>query len=84
MGLFKDYAPQHGQVVDRVEGADAAALTQAVQKRFSEAATVGSSPPAPPVSRDHPAVVGKQSVEQRIKQLLSSQEVMLFMKVCVF
>ncbi len=76
--------PQDGEVVDKVEGADAATLTQAVQQHFSQAskskpqaATSGhlSSTPA------RGSATAPASPEERITKLMTAQSVMLFMKV---
>ncbi|EIE20299.1 putative thioredoxin-like 2 variant 3, partial [Coccomyxa subellipsoidea C-169] len=76
--LLKD-----GEVVDKVEGADAATLTQAVQQHFSQAST--SKPQA--ATSGHlsstPArgsATAPASPEERITKLMTAQSVMLFMK----
>jgi Glutaredoxin len=70
---------QDGKPVGSVAGADAPALTTAVQQFAAAAGTKGAAtalapPPLAPPSAQAP------SVEERIKVLLSSSPVVLFMK----
>ena len=78
---------QNGEVVQRVEGADAAGLTQAVQRHFGSQAASASAPgpakplaPAPAVA--NPAANG--SLDQRLQALVNKQPIMLFMKACIY
>ena len=81
--------PQGGKVVDKVEGADAAAVTRMVQKHCpqSEASSQKAGSIAPPAAISNgtalhaQAANGGQSLEQRVDQLINKQPVMLFMKV---
>ena len=81
--------PQGGKVVDKVEGADAAAVTRMVQKHCpqSEASSQRAGSIAPPAAFGNgtalhaQAANGGQSLEQRVDQLINKQRVMLFMKV---
>ena len=77
-------ALQQGEVLDKVEGADAAALTQAVQQHFSQASTsrpqAAASDPTSRIPANGAATTPASSVE-RIKKLMNRQPVMLFMKV---
>ena len=81
--------PQGGKVVDKVEGADAAAVTRMVQKQCpqSEASSQKAGSIAPPAAFSNrtalhaQAANGSQSLEQRVDQLINKQPIMLFMKV---
>lgn len=75
-------------MVDKVEGADAAAVTRMVQQHCpqSEAASNKAGSIAPPAAISNgtalhsAAAPGGQSLEQKVKQLINAQPVMLFMK----
>ncbi|CAK0782671.1 hypothetical protein CVIRNUC_005866 [Coccomyxa viridis] len=77
-----------GKVVDKVEGADAAAVTRMVQKHCSqsEASSQKAGSIVPPAAISNgtalhaQAANGGQSLEQRVDQLINKQPVMLFMK----
>ncbi len=79
---------QQGAVLDKIEGANAAALTQAIQKHFARTLGGASNPQGAasastnsvPANGAAPAGV---SSEQKIKDLMNAQPVMLFMKVGV-
>ena len=81
--------PQGGKVVDKVEGADAAAVARMVQKHCpqSEASSQKAGSIAPPAAISNgtalhsKAANGGQSLEQRVDQLINKQPIMLFMKV---
>ena len=73
-------------MVERVEGADAAGLTQAVQRHFgspapSTSAPAPARPSAPVLAPAKPATNG--NLEQRLNALVNKQPVMLFMKACI-
>jgi hypothetical protein len=82
---------QDGEVVETVEGADAASLTQAVQRHFGSQPSAQNGRPAsaaaPPLKQPAAAAAGPQS-EEALKALVNQQPVMLFMKVrtawCIF
>ncbi len=72
-----------GQVADSLEGADAAALTTKFQA-LAAGAAAGAAAAAPAAAVQPPAAVGNGSqagLQERLKQLVSQQPVMLFMKV---
>lgn len=78
-------ALQQGEVLDKIEGANAAALTQAVRQHFSQTSTskpqaAAASAPTSSTPANGVAMTPASS-EERIKKLMSSQPVMLFMKV---
>ena len=81
--------PQGGKVVDKVEGADAAAVARMVQKHCPqlEASSQKAGSIAPPAAISNgtalhaQAANGGQSLEQRVNELMNKQPVMLFMKV---
>jgi glutaredoxin-related protein len=66
---------QDGAVVDRLEGADAPVLTQ------KTVALAGSAAAAPASTSADPAAISGGDVMGRIKYLLASHPVLLFMKV---
>jgi glutaredoxin-related protein len=66
---------QDTKVVDRLEGADAAALTAKVAQLAATPPTTAITTPPPP-----PAAAAPVDVASRIKQLLSTEPVVLFMK----
>lgn len=73
-------------MVQRVEGADAAGLTQAVQRHFGSQAASASAPGpakplAPALAPAKPAANG--NLDQRLNSLVNKQPVMLFMKACI-
>ncbi|KAK9904194.1 hypothetical protein WJX75_006435 [Coccomyxa subellipsoidea] len=75
---------KQGEVLDKIEGANAAALTQAVQQHFSQTSTskpqaAAASAPTSSTPANGVAMTPASS-EERIKKLMSSQPVMLFMK----
>ncbi|KAK9828665.1 hypothetical protein WJX72_001392 [[Myrmecia] bisecta] len=70
--LFKN-----GKVVDKVEGADVAALTACVGQHF-RAAPTGQPPGAPAPAAS--AVEGKPVLTARLQQLIKAAPVVLFMK----
>lgn len=78
---------QQGAVVDKIEGANAAALTQAVQKHYARTSEAASKPQGAASPSTHSAVpangaaTAAASSEQRIHDLMNAQPVMLFMKV---
>ena len=84
--------PQGGKVVDKVEGADAAAVTRMVQTHCPqlEASSQKAGSIAAPAAFSNgaalhaQAVNGSQSLEQRVDQLINKQPIMLFMKVLFF
>ncbi|BDA45546.1 probable Glutaredoxin-3 [Coccomyxa sp. Obi] len=76
---------KQGAVVDKIEGANAAALTQAVQKHFARTPEAASKPQAAASTSTssvpaNGAATTAVSSEQRIKDLMNAQPVMLFMK----
>ena len=75
---------QDGQVADSLEGADAAALSTKFQALAAGGAAGGAAAaPAPAAAAAQPAAVGsgQASLQERLRQLVSQQPVMLFMKV---
>ncbi|KAI9352312.1 glutaredoxin-3 [Zopfochytrium polystomum] len=66
------------KVVDKVEGANAPLLTTLVEKHAKAAATVAK--PAPPAQPETPKKSTPEQLQARLKTLVSSQPVMLFMK----
>ena len=72
-----------GQVADSLEGADAAALTTKFQSLAAGgAAGAAAAAPAPAAAAvQPPAAVGGGGLQERLKQLVNQQPVMLFMKV---
>ena len=88
-------APQDHKVIDQIEGADAASLTQKVSKHFGSGASV-RGPIAPPSSSrlasngtastsattNRPSVkeTAQQALAARLDKLVHSAPVMLFMK----
>ena len=82
-------------MIDKIEGADAAALTQAVQRHYGrQPAQNGAAAPAraAPAGQAAPqlktAAASQRPLEQRLNALVNKQPVMLFMKVlcqaCVY
>lgn len=93
-------ARQDGKTVEQIEGADAAALREAISKHCPTSSVQGPiNPAAIPAAnlaqaapsangaqqhgaqQDRAAAVG-QDITRRIKQLLASSPILLFMKVC--
>ena len=78
-------------MVDKVEGADAAAVTRMVQRHCpqSEAASSKAGSIAPPQAVSNGAALhstaapGRQSLEQRVTQLINDKPIMLFMKASI-
>ena len=64
-----------GKILKRIEGAKAADVTKAV-KAFAKS---GSAPP-PPIKPEAKAPESTEELNQRLKQLLNSAPVLLFMK----
>lgn len=91
-----DICAQNHKVIDRIEGADAAALTQKVTKHFGSSAASVTGPIAPlPSSRiasngaasTSGAAIGystkqqsQQALQTRLDKLVHSAPVLLFMK----
>ncbi len=76
-------ARQGGRVVDRLEGADPPALTAkatALARSGAAASTSGAAAAAPAASPAPPQPESKEAVYGRIKYLLSTWPVVLFMK----
>ena len=79
---------QDGRVVDKVEGADAAAVTRMVQKHCPQSqdtsSKAGSIAPRKAYSNGSAlhssAAPSGQSLEARVEQLINSKPIMLFMK----
>ena len=79
---------QDGRVIDKVEGADAAAVTRMVQKHCPQSqdasSKAGSIAPSKAFSNGSAphgnGAPSKQSLEQRVQQLISAEPIMLFMK----
>lgn len=80
---------QDGRVIDKVEGADPAAVTRMVQRHCpqSEEASSKAGSIAPPKAGSNgtashsKAASNGQSLEQKVQQLINREPVMLFMKV---
>lgn len=77
---------QQRAVVDKIEGANAAALTQAVQKHYARTPEAASKPQGAAAASTssvpaNGAATAAATSEQRIKDLMNAQPVMLFMKV---
>lgn len=78
-------------MVDKVEGADAAAVTRMVQRHCpqSEAASSKAGSIAPPQAVSNGAALhstaapGGHSLEQRVNQLINSKPIILFMKASI-
>ena len=93
-------ALQDGKTVEQIEGADAAALSEAISKHCSTSGVQGPINPAsgqaaspaqaaPPANgpqqngaQQERAAAVEQDITRRIKQLLASSPILLFMKVC--
>lgn len=79
---------QDGRVVDKVEGADAAAVTRMVQKHCPQSQDISSKAGsiAPPKAYSNgsalhsSAAPSGQSLEARVEQLINAEPIMLFMK----
>ena len=97
--LKPSYALQDGKTVQQIEGADAAALSEAISKHCPASSVQGPSNPASVqaaslaqaapsangaqqngAQQDRGAAV-EQDITRRIKQLLASSPILLFMKV---
>ncbi len=79
---------QDGRVIDKVEGADAAAVTRMVQRHCAQSRDASSKAGsiAPPQAYSNgsalhsSAAPSGQSLEEKVKQLISREPIMLFMK----
>ena len=79
---------QDGRVIDKVEGADAAAVTRMVQRHCpqSQDASSKAGSIAPPKAYSNgsalhsSAAPSGQSLEKRVQQLINREPIMLFMK----
>eukprot|EP00887_Chlorella_sp_A99_P000035 scaffold16.g35.t1 len=74
-----------GQLVDRLEGADAAALTAKFKALTggatgAAAAAKGAAAPAAERSAGQPSASGRDDLQARLKALVNQQPVMIFMK----
>ncbi|CAL5228869.1 g12080 [Coccomyxa viridis] len=77
-----------GRVIDKVEGADAAAVTRMVQRHCAQSRDASSKAGsiAPPQAYSNgsalhsSAAPSGQSLEEKVKQLISREPIMLFMK----
>jgi glutaredoxin-related protein len=84
--LIEWFGLQDGKVTDQLEGADAAALTTKVAALAAAAAAAAAPSPAPAAAAAAPQAAAAAQPDQgadvttRIKSLLSSSPVVLFMK----